>query len=103
MNVSYLWHCRLDHISESRINKLYQEEFFDPNDYESLKICESYLVGKMIKTLFFGYEERANELLALVHTDVYRSITTQIRGGYSYFITFMKDLSKVRICVFYET
>ena len=23
VNVTYLWHCRLGHISESRINKLY--------------------------------------------------------------------------------
>ena len=26
----------LDHINESKINKLYKEKFFDPNDYESL-------------------------------------------------------------------
>ena len=51
-------------------------------------------MDKMIKTLFSGYGERANELLALVYTDVCRSMTIQIRGGYSYFITFTDDLSR---------
>ena len=51
-------------------------------------------MGKMTKTPFSRYEERANELLALVHIDICGSMTTQTRGGYSYFITFMKDLSR---------
>ena len=67
VNVTYLWHYRLSHISESRINKLYKEEFFDPYDYELLKTCESCFMDKMTKTPFFGHGERANELLALVH------------------------------------
>ena len=70
MNVTYLWHCHLGHISESKINKLYKEEFFDLNDYESLGTYKSCLIGKMIKTLFSRYGERINELLALLHTDV---------------------------------
>ena len=83
VNITYLWYCRLDHISESRINKLYKEEFFDPNDYESLETYKSCLLGKMTKTLFFGYGERTSELLALVHIDVYGPITTQARRRYS--------------------
>ena len=51
-------------------------------------------MGKMTKTPFFGHEERANELLALVHTDIYGLMTSQARGGYSYFITFTEDLSR---------
>ena len=58
VNVTYLWHCRLGHIIESRINKLYKEEFFDPNDYESLKTYKSYLMGKMSKISFSRYGER---------------------------------------------
>ena len=103
VNITYLQHCRFDHISESRINKLYKEEFFDPYDYESFGTCESCLMGKMTKTLFSGYRERMNELLALVHIDVCGSMITQVREGYSYFIIFMEDLSKVQICVSYET
>ena len=96
MNITYLWHCRLDHISESRINKLYKEEFFDPNDYESLRTYKSFLMGMMTKTPFFGYGEKTGELLALVHIDVYGLITTQVRRRYSYFITFIDDLLRFR-------
>ena len=76
LNNTLLWHCRLGHISETRINKLYKEEFFDPYDYESLENYGSCLIEKIIKTPFSGYRERARELLALVHLDVYRSMTT---------------------------
>ena len=51
-------------------------------------------MGKMTKTLFFGYGERMNELLVLIYIDVCGSMITQVRGGYSYFITFMEDLSR---------
>ena len=51
-------------------------------------------MGKMIKTPFSGYGERVNELLALVHINECRPMITQVRGGYSYFITFMEDLSR---------
>ena len=94
MNITYLWHCHLGHISELRINKLYKEKFFDPYDYESFKTCKSCLMGKMTKTPFSIYEERASELLALVHMDVCGPMTTQARGGYSYFIIFTDDLSR---------
>ena len=70
VNITYILHYHLGHISESRINKLYKEEFFDPNDYESLETYKSCLMGKMIKTPFFRYGEKANELLVLVHADV---------------------------------
>ena len=76
LNNTLLWHCRLGHISETRINKLYKEEFFDPYDYESLGTCESCLMGKMTKSLFSGHGERTSELLGLVHTDIYGPVTT---------------------------
>ena len=48
----------------------------------------------MIKLPFVGHEERATELLILVHTDVYGPFDVQIRDGYSYFIIFIDDLSR---------
>ena len=48
----------------------------------------------MTKTPFSGHGERTTELLGLVHTDVCGPMMTQARGGYSYFITFIDDLSR---------
>ena len=94
VNVTYLWHCRLGHINESRTNKLYKDKFFDPYNYESYETYESCLMGKMIKTPFIGYREKTSDILNLVHTDVYGPMSTQVRGGYSYFITFTDDRSR---------
>ena len=69
----------LGHISETRINKLYKGEYFDPYDFQSLKTCESCLMGKMIKTPFSEHGERVKELLILVHSDICRPMTTQAR------------------------
>ena len=84
INITFLWHSRLGHISEKRISKLYKDNFLGPYDYESLGTCESCLMGKMTKTPFSGHGDRANELLKLVHTDVCGPMTTQARGGYSF-------------------
>ena len=94
INNTLLWHCRLGHISETRINKLYKEKFFEPYDFESLGTYESCLMRKMTKTPFSGYGERISELLGLVHTDVCGPMITHAQGGYSYFITFTDDLSR---------
>ena len=39
-----------------------------------------------------GY--RAKEVLDLVHTDLCGPMTTSVRGGYEYFITFIDDYSR---------
>ena len=64
------------------------------NNCESLPTYEFYLLKKMIKSSFTGKDERANEVLSLVHSDVCRSMNTSTIGGYYYFITFTNDLSR---------
>ena len=91
---SYLWHCRLGHINEKRINKLYKNGYLGSFDYESFDTCESCLLGKMTKTPFTGKGERSTELLSLIHTDVCGPISTQARNGFSYFLTFTDDHSR---------
>ncbi|XP_070031252.1 uncharacterized protein [Nicotiana tomentosiformis] len=71
VNHTYLWHCRLGHIGEKRINKLYKEGYLDKYDFESYPTCESCLKGKMTKSPFTGSGERACELLGLIYTDVF--------------------------------
>ena len=59
---SYLWHCRLGHISERRMTELHKYGSLGSFDYESFDICESCLLGKMTKLPFKGKGERANGL-----------------------------------------
>jgi hypothetical protein len=63
-------------------------------DFESYETCEACLLGKMTKTPFIGFPERASDLLALIHTNMCGPMSTMARGGFQYFITFTDDLSR---------
>ena len=91
---AYLWHCTLGHINKNRINRFAQEEILNKDNYESLPTCEFCLLEKMTKSPFTEKDERASDVLALIHTDVCGPMSICARGGYSYFITFIDDLSR---------
>ena len=55
---------------------------------------ESYLLGKMTKAPFIGHNEKASDLLGLIHTHVYGPISSQAGGCFNYFITFTDDFSR---------
>ncbi len=67
INQMYLWHLRLGHIGEDRINKLEKHGLLNSLTSESYPICESFLQGKIAKLPFVGHGERSTEILALVH------------------------------------
>ena len=50
----YLWHLRLGHIGEDKLNKLEKDGLLGPLTFESYPICESYLQEKKIKLPFVG-------------------------------------------------
>ena len=70
INQKYLWHHRLGHIGENKINKLEKDRILDSLHLESYPACESCLQEKMVKLPFIGHEKRATELLTLIHTNV---------------------------------
>ena len=94
LDPTYFWHCRLCHVNEKRILKLHQDGLIHSFGLESFETCESCLLGKMIKAPFAGHSEKASDLLGLIYTDVYGSISSIARGGYQYFITFTDDFSR---------
>src|SRR5688572_30122929 len=65
LSTTYMWHCRLGHISEKRMKKLHTDELLTSFDFESYETCEAYLLGKMTKAPFTGFPERALDLLDL--------------------------------------
>ncbi|GJT94397.1 retrotransposon protein, putative, ty1-copia subclass [Tanacetum coccineum] len=70
INTTYLWHCRLAHISKKRTEKLQQEGLLRSTDDESYDQCVSCLSGKMTRKSFPHRLERATDLLGIIHTDV---------------------------------
>ena len=70
LSQTYIWHCRLDHINETKIAKLHKQGYLDPFDCESYGPCECCLLSKMTKTFFIGKDERAGVQLGLIHSNV---------------------------------
>ncbi|KAJ9543849.1 hypothetical protein OSB04_023556 [Centaurea solstitialis] len=91
---TYLWHCRLGHINKKRIEKLQKGGLLGSFDFKPFDDCESCLSGKMTKQPFNKDNERANDLLGIIHTDVCGPFSHEARGGYRYFITFTDDFSR---------
>jgi hypothetical protein len=94
LNPTFIWHCRLGHINEKHIERLYKDCLLSSFDFELFDMCESYLLEKMTKTPFTVQSERVSDLLGLVHTDVCRSMSSIARVGFQYFITFTDDFSR---------
>ncbi|KAJ9553546.1 hypothetical protein OSB04_017591 [Centaurea solstitialis] len=91
---TYLWHCRLGHINKKRVELLLKGGFLGNFDYKPFDNCESCLSGKMTKQPFNKENERATDLLEIIHTDVCGPFSHVARGGYRYFITFTDDFSR---------
>ena len=89
---AYLWHYRLGHINKSRMNRLTREGILKDNNYESLPTCKSCLFRKMTKSSFTEKDERASNVLGLIHTDVCGPISISAKSRYRYFIMFIDDL-----------
>ncbi|GJY22456.1 retrotransposon protein, putative, ty1-copia subclass, partial [Tanacetum coccineum] len=94
LDSTYLWHCRLAHINKKRIKQLQQDGLLKSTDDESFDKCESCLSGKMTKKPFPHSNERAKDLLGIIHTDVCGKLRHVSRQGASYFITFTDGYSR---------
>nr|GEU77440.1 retrotransposon protein, putative, Ty1-copia subclass [Tanacetum cinerariifolium] len=94
LDYTYLWHCRLAHISKKHIKKLQHDGILKSTDEESFDKCVSCLSGKMTRKPFPHCTKRAIDLLGIIHTDVCGQLRYVSRQGDSYFITFTDDYSR---------
>jgi hypothetical protein len=83
LNPTFIWHRRLDHINEKRIERLHNDGLLSSFDFESFDTCESCLLRKM-----------TSDLLGLIHIDVCGPMSSVARGGFQYFLTFTDDISR---------
>jgi hypothetical protein len=91
-NTMYMWHCCLGHVGVKRMNKLHQDGLLGLLDFDSFDMCEPCLMGKMIRTPFTSFVERAIDLLGIIHTNVCGPMSISTHNGYHYFVTFTNDL-----------
>jgi hypothetical protein len=90
-NAIYMWHCHLGHVGVKRMKKLHKDGLLESLDFDSFDTCEPCLMGKMTRTPFTGFVERATDLLGIINTDVCGPMSVSARNGYCYFVTFTND------------
>ena len=89
-----LWHLRLGHINLNRIQRLVSSGILEQFKPTASRVCESCLEGKMSSKAFKAKGYRAEDVLGLIHSDLCGPMSTQARGGYEYFVTFIDDYSR---------
>ncbi|GJS00125.1 retrotransposon protein, putative, ty1-copia subclass [Tanacetum coccineum] len=94
LDSTFLRHCRLSHINKKRIEKLQHDGLLESIDDESFDTCVSYISGKMERKPFTHVIKRADDLLGIIHSDVYGAFRTTSREGANYYVTFTDDFSR---------
>ncbi|GKD74317.1 retrotransposon protein, putative, ty1-copia subclass, partial [Tanacetum coccineum] len=95
LDSTYLWHCRLAHISKKHVEMLQQEGLLKSTDDESFDQCVSCLSGKMTRKSFPHRPERATGLLEIIHIDVCGPIRHVSRQESATRILYMVPTKKV--------
>lgn len=88
-----LWHTRLGHIGQDRMNRLAKEGLLNQLTKVKLPKCEPCLAGKATRKPF-GKALRASLPLELIHSDICGSMNVKARSGTIYFLTFIDDYSR---------
>ncbi|GJR38458.1 retrotransposon protein, putative, ty1-copia subclass [Tanacetum coccineum] len=94
LDYALLWHCRLEHISKKRIEKLQHDGLLNSTDLWAFEKCIPCMSGKMARKPYTHQVEKAKDLLGLIHTDVCSPFKIMSRQGANYFVTFTDDFSR---------
>ena len=89
-----LWHARLGHVNNRSIYRMVNLNLlpkFDVNIHNKCEICTE---SKFARQSFKSVQERSNELLSLIHSDLCDFKAIPSGGGKNYFITFIDDCNK---------
>ena len=89
-----LWHARLGHVNNRSIYRMVNLNLLPKFDVNIHNKCEICIESKFARQSFKSVQERSNELLSLIHSDLCDFKAIPSRGGKNYFITFIDDCSK---------
>ncbi|RVW25195.1 Retrovirus-related Pol polyprotein from transposon TNT 1-94 [Vitis vinifera] len=92
-NSSMLWHKRLGHISNQRIQRLVSDGILDPLAFSDFQVCIECIKGKQTN-MKKKNANRCSDVLELIHTDICGPFPTPSWNGQQYFITFIDDYSR---------
>ena len=94
-NSPELWHRRLSHISAKGLETLVKKNAISGLNNASLEKCSHCFAGKQNRVSFKTHQpHRMQNLLDLVHSDVFGPLKVHSFSGASYFVTFIDDHSR---------
>ena len=99
----WLWHKRLCHVNFDnliRINKMKKVRGLPKLKKSDNTMCKQCQLGKMKKSSFKSKTHTFNEVLELVHTDLYGPIEVQSYKGDRYIMLFVDDYSIMMTIMF---
>lgn len=88
-----LWHRRLGHISQKRVERLVKDGLLGSLDFSDLETCIDCLKSKTTNT-FRKIAMKSEANLDLIHTDVCGPFSIPYFTGQRYFVTFIDDYSR---------
>ena len=90
-----LWHRRISHISEKRLNCLAKKDVLPGLKSVELEKCSHCMAGKQTRVSFKKHPpSKKSELLELVHSDICDPLKVKSFTGALYFVTFIDDCSR---------
>jgi transposase InsO family protein len=91
-----LWHQRLGHIEEKSLRLQYGQGMVEGMSNCSLDFdfCEHFLYGKQNWVRFPSSATRVEEILQLVHGDVFRPVSMPSLGKSVYYVSFIDEFSR---------
>ena len=92
---SCLWHNRLGHMSDKRMNMLVVKGALEGLKSYDMGLCESCVMGKQKRVRFTKTPREPKKVrLEMVHTDVWGPTPVSSLGGYRFYVTFIDDFSR---------
>ena len=88
LNFTYLWHLHLSHIGKKCMKKLHVDGFLKSFVFWIIWHLQILSQKMMTKIPFICQNERATNLLEIIHNDVWSPICVAACGGFFYFINF---------------
>ena len=89
-----LWHKRLGHMREKRLQVLARKSLIPLAVNESLSYCDHCLVRKQHRVSFSSRSKKKLKKSELVYSDVCGPMDVETLGGNIYFVTFIDDATK---------
>jgi hypothetical protein len=90
---SMLWHRHFDHISRPRIERLIKDGILVNLDFSNFDTYVDCVKGNIASKSRRQKDERSENVIELIHTDICGPIIPAVLGNYRYFITFIDDYS----------